>query len=251
MTLPEKLGRAPIVEATFELRFQPAKESAADLLVGMLYSDPSLPAYRQRVRTLPVANVPRSIRDSDPNLKYLASHQLSGDGRHLMIGDRVLGVSKTHYEGWAELQASVKVLLQAARRTDLIGAIERYSLKALNILPVAAGEALDALNGKFEIAGRKATEQGFHFRTEFVTGRLTTIVELATNAKVTVDGQLKSGLLIALDTIRGSDAAEIWTDTDGCLREAHDELKGLFFSLLTKNIIEALEPSWNSNGSSS
>lgn len=244
MQLPEKLELAPIVEATFELRFQPAKESAADLLVGMLYSNNGLQAYQQRVRALPVANVPRSIRDSDPNLKYLASHQLSGSGSHLMVGDHVLGLSCTAYDGWDELKKSVKILLEAAKGTNLIGPVERYSLKAMNILPTPVGKALEALNARFEIAGRKAEEQGFHFRTEFVSERLTTIIELAPNANVTIEGQVKSGTLITLDTIRSSDAEEIWSKSDKCLHEVHTELKTLFFSLLTEATIETLKPTW-------
>ena len=94
----------------------------------------------------------------------------------------------------------MKTLLRAARETELIGTLERYSLKAVNILPIEAGKALAALNAKFEVANRPASEQGFQFRTEFSSGELTTIIELIANANVTVEGQVKSGLLIGVES---------------------------------------------------
>jgi uncharacterized protein (TIGR04255 family) len=165
-----------------------------------------------------------------------------------VIGDRVLGVSKTKYHGWSELKDSAKIVLEVAQQTKLIGAVERYSLKAVNILSVEGGSALEKLNGKFEIAGRNATDRGFRFRTEFVSNELTTIAEIATNASVTVDGQLKSGMLITLDTLRAEGAEQIWNDTDACLERVHIELKSLFFDLLTPATIQSLEPTWGSNG---
>ena len=240
LSLPEKLDRPPIVEAAFELRFEPRKESAADLLVGLLYT--SLKSYQQRVQALPAANVPRPIRDTDPRLRYLASHQLSGDGEHVLIGDRALSLSKTKYRGWRELKESIKALLQAARGTELIGLLERYSLKAVNILPVEPGQALGSLNAKFEIANRPAAEQGFQFRTEFVSGELTTIIEIAANANVTIEGQVKSGMLIGVDTVRSKGAEGLWDDMERRLEELHSELKNLFFELLTPATIKALGP---------
>lgn len=53
--LPEKLRKQPVVEAIFELRFAPAKESVGDILVGMIYS--KFPAY-EKIEPLPIASVP-------------------------------------------------------------------------------------------------------------------------------------------------------------------------------------------------
>jgi uncharacterized protein (TIGR04255 family) len=238
--LPEKLGRAPIIEAAFELRFQPSKEGAADILLGLLYT--KLEQYRQKVQALPVASVPRPMRESEPNLRYLATHQLSGNRTHLLIGDRVLGMTRTSYLGWRNFKEGVKAVLRAAQETDLIGKVERYSLKATNLLPSEPGQVLDALNARFEIAGRAATQYGFHFRTEFVSGELTTIVEITTNANVLVEAQSKFGMLVTLDTIRASGADAIWTEAEGRVEELHVELKELFFNLLTPATIEGLEP---------
>ncbi len=243
MLLPQKLARPPIVEAAFELRFEPRKQSAADLLVGLLYSSPSLKSYQQRVHALPAASMPRPIRDNDPRLRYLASHQLSGDGEHVLIGDRVLGLSKTKYRGWGELKESIKALMQAARGTELLGSLERYSLKALNILPVEPSGALGSLNAKFEIANGPAPEQGFQFRTEFVSGEFTTIVEIAASANLTIEGQVKSGMLISVDTVRSKGAEGIWDDMERRLEELHRELKHQFFELLTPATVKALGPS--------
>ncbi len=244
-SLPKKLARPPLIESVFELRFEPTQDKAADLLIGLLFS--GLPKFRKVFQSLPISAVPREIRDKDPNTRFFASHKLSGDNRqHVMVGDRVLAFSQTApYPGWEIVKPGIEEMLAVMKETGFVKRVERYSLKAVNLLQVPDGDQLKTLNARFEIAGRKAQEEGFRFRTEFVEKALITIIDIATRASLSLEGGTKlSGLLIQLDTIKTSDFERIWHETGECLEELRGQLKPLFFGLLTEETTSALGPSY-------
>ncbi len=245
-SLPHALLKAPLVETIFEFRFSSTKEPLAEILVGLLYA--GLPPDQTKLEPLPLANVPREFREKDTNLRYLASHRLNYANNHISVGDHVLAFSQTiPYGGWAQFQSQVEGKLRASFDTKLIQTIERYSLKAVNIISAEEGAQLSLLNGRFEIGGKSAPERGFRFRTELVSKDLTTILEIITGASASLpNGEIRSGLLIQLDALRQSEVEGIRTDPGACLRQLHDNLKSTFFSLLTESTIRAFEPVWAS-----
>lgn len=160
-SLPKRLENPPLIESVFELRFEPSQERAADLLPGVFFA--KLPSFTKLLESLPVSAIPRAVRDADPNMRFLPSHRLSGDNRFLMFGDRVLAFSQiTPYPGWEKVKTGIEEALKVMKGTGFAKRVERYSLKAVNLLPVPAGKQLQTLSARFEVAGRPAEEQGFH-----------------------------------------------------------------------------------------
>jgi uncharacterized protein (TIGR04255 family) len=241
---PAKLSIIPILEAVFEVRFSPVTEGAGDVLVGLLYS--GFPAY-SKVIALPAAAIPRDARDRDPNLRYLPSHQLAGEKKRIQIGDRVVSLSVgAPYEGWKAFRSEILTLIAAVKATNLVGSVERYSLKYVNLIEAEAGKQLSLINGKFEVAGAPASEQGFRFRTELVSDGFTSIIEIFPSAvvQITAPAHSKSGILVQVDVIRMSSPEDIWQDAEPRLDELHQRVKTLFFSILTKDTIDSLGPIW-------
>jgi uncharacterized protein (TIGR04255 family) len=247
--LPKKLGKPPLVEAIFEIRFEPARGSAGDLLPGLLYAQ--LGGSYGQIQPLPLSNVPLQIRDADPNLKYAPSRQLvGGNNRRILVGDRVTSISQHRpYGGWTDFRGHIIQLIDVLKSTNLIQTVERYSLKGVNVIPAGSGAQLGALDAKFEIAGLAAPEKGFRFRTEIETGPFLTIVEVATNATVRFpSNDAASGLLLSVDTLATKSAtSDLWSNRANRVDEIHDCLKRQFFSLLTDEALTALEPVWPSN----
>jgi uncharacterized protein (TIGR04255 family) len=243
-SLPHELRKAPLVESIFEFRFSSTREPLAEILVGLLYA--GLPEDQTKLEPLPLANVPREIREKDANLRYLASHRLNYANNHISVGDHMLAFSQTiPYGGWAQFQDHVERMLRASLDTKLIQTIDRYSLKAVNIVPAQEGAQLSLLNGRFEVGGNPAPERGFRFRTELISEDLTTILEIITGANASLpNGEIRSGLLVQLDALRQSEAEGIRTDPGARLRQLHDSLKSTFFSLFTELTIRAFEPVW-------
>jgi uncharacterized protein (TIGR04255 family) len=240
--LPQRLKKAPVVEAVFELRFAPVKESAGDVLVGLLYS-----AFQnfQTIEPLPLSSIPREAREKDDHLRYLASHRLTGDGRHLIVGDRVVGLAYSPvYKGWTSFQGEIRELLAAVHETKLIQNPERISIKFVNIVPALPDKQLSILNARFEIANQMAPERGFRFRTEVASGEYITIIEIVTNTAANLPEGVRSGLLLNVDTLRTAAIQDIWKTPAEYLDQLHAIVRQVFFSLLTTEALNDLGPEW-------
>ena len=244
--LPAKLGKPPLLEAVFEIRFQAKKESAGDILPGILYE--KLGTYYEKVRPLPLASVPRELRERETNLHYLPSHQLVGPQRQLQVGDRVALISEgLSYQSWSVFRKYAHELAETLQGTNIVDRILRYSLKYVNLIAGPPGKQLSLLNAKFEIAGDSAPEKGFHFRTEYIAKPWLTIITLATRVK---PPQPEDGLVIEVDTIRADSAGDLFEDIEARIDETHTTLKPYFFKLLTPQTLNGLEPVWEESDDS-
>ena len=241
---PIRLERAPLIEALFEIRFDPTNESAGDLLPGLLYQ--SLGETYRDVETLPMASMPPDIRSKDPNLRYKPYHRLRGKNLQISIGHRVVTLSESPpYSGWDHHKERILELLKSLRETRLIGSVERFSLKCINVIQTLEESQLSLLDASIEIAGKTASDNGFHLRAETLEGNFVNIIEILPNTTVMVsDGSQKNGLMLNVDTIRNIDTEHFWEDELGNLEQAHAVLKNTFFKLLKDETIKGLVPVW-------
>lgn len=101
--LPNKLKHDAIVEATFEMRFDPDPSTIPEVLIGRLADTGLWKGFQQR--RLPGADIPSSFRRADPNLRYQPSIELlhpSGVQR-VGIGPNSIGFTRAApYPGWNE-----------------------------------------------------------------------------------------------------------------------------------------------------
>jgi uncharacterized protein (TIGR04255 family) len=242
-SMPAALKNSPLLEAIFELRFQPTVPTAGDLLPGLLYSE--LKAEYPNVEALQMAMVPREIRDKDPNLLHQATHRLSGASRLVQVGDRVVSLSVTApYPGWAKFKDAILQLLKTISGTGMLRAPERFSFRYINVIRADETETqLPLLNLRIDSPAYTYTEKGFHLRLEHVERDFTTIVQIAprTTAKG-LSGSLVSGLLIDVDTVHAGPKHILSDAGPALLEDAHSLLKGIFFALLTETALRRLEP---------
>jgi len=244
--LPEKLDKTPLVDAMFELRFEPKLESAGDLLPGILYS--SYEGKYSEAESLPLSNVPREIRKKNDQIKFNAHTQLTSKKNTLRIGDRAVVLSIIYpYPGWTEFSKEILELLDKLRNTSLIKSTLRFSLRYINLIEAESNHQMSLLNSKFEIAGEPASELGLQLRTEIITDNFLTILKIATNNAAKIEGfKEKKGLLIDIDTIQETSGELIWENTNKKLDACHRVLKERFFSLLLPETLESLVPTYES-----
>lgn len=242
-SLPRKLLKPPLIEAVFELRFASGKSAAGDLLPGLLYQ--ALGSYYSEVQPLPLANVPRDVREKDANLRFRPTHRLIGETRQLQVGDRVALISQTRpYEGWAHFKERITEFLAAIRDTKLVDRVERYSFKCVNLVEAEIGGQLSRLNARLEMGGQPVKERGFRLRTEWDSEPYLSIVQVGTNANANLVSGSIQGMLLEVDTVRQSDAGGILEDANERLDEIHDIAKPKFFSMLTEAATSELDPVW-------
>ncbi len=242
-TLPQKLLNSPLREAIIEVRFESAMPGLGDILPGVLYS--TLKGDYPEVTTLPLANVPRTIRDKNPLFLYQHSHRLSGKSGMVQIGDRVVAVNVQNYPGWQSLRTMAASLIAAVKQTGLVKEAERFSMKYTNVIESQPPEhQLSLINMQVRVNQQVPMEAGFQLRYEVQSGAYTTIVQIVPNAVAKENDKEIEGLLLDLDTVRDKPGREFWSDPTGLLDEAHLACKTYFVSLLTKEALERMQPVW-------
>lgn len=238
--LPMAFQRSPLVEALFELRFEPTVPTAGDLLPGLLYAQ--LRDEYPKVQPMPLATVPRQMRN-DPNLLHQATHELSAGDRSVRVGDRVVVLSwRTPYPGWEKFKDAIGRVLKTAASTRMIAKLERFSFRYINVIPGPPGEPrLPFLNITVASPNYPFVEDGFHLRFEHREAPYVTIVQVAPNVTGQRAGSPLVGLLVDIDTINSEPSSTFWDDGKE-LDEAHMRAKTAFFSLVSGPTIERLGP---------
>ena len=242
LALLKFFGNSPLRQAIFELRFVPTIATAGDLLPGILYS--ALKNDYSEVLPLPMASVPRTIRNLNPVLKYQTSHRLSSGPHSVDIGDCSVLLQTTEYPGWDNFKHRIESLIDALNQTGFVKQIERFSFKYTNLIEASKSEKqLALLNMQIELTGKAPNEIGFLLRSEHTEEKFTTILQIAPNTSVKIPpANIEiSGLMIDVDTIRNV-GNELWTNHASILDEGHLVAKQNFISLLTESTIQRLKP---------
>ncbi len=240
------MERDTIVEAIFELRFKPRQDDVGDLLPGLLY--PALKAAYPELVRLPLAELPKQVRKSQPNLSYTPIHQMKGDGQIVSIGDQVVTVSvQKPYPGWGRFKSNINQVLTAVRDSGVAEEVGRVSMRYANI--VAAGQDAKDLSPykvQFKLSSIETTGIGTHLRSEANINGCTAVMQIATGANSQLpDGKVAHGVLIDVDILMSAGVQNFWTDTDAFLNTLHDTEKQIFFGLLEESTIDFLGPRWS------
>lgn len=235
--LPTKLTNDPIVEAVFELRFIPALEAGAELLLGSLYA-PMTGRFPTLTR-LPAAVLTDALIKLEPHLKFQPRIRLSGDRFSLLLGDYSLVVAAScPYAGWNEYKAAISETLSLANQAGVVKSVERFSLKYINLLPagtVRAQFGKTLFNSR--LGGRDLLTNLTFTKTEFVEDGFTNIVELAPQSSAEINGKKITGLLVNVDTI-ATKVDDFWNSFKAQIDKAHNVEKRIFFSILTPETIK-------------
>ncbi len=233
---------SPLMEAIFEVRFQPSLPTAGDLLPGLLFEKLG-PEY-PNVEQLPVGTIPREMREKDANLHYLATYRLSGGSRWIQVGDRVATVSVgVPYPGWTRFKDAILQMLRIVAGTTLMREPERFSFRYINVIPAQPDRPqLPLLSVRTSWPGHEFTERGFQLRFEVEDREYITVVQIAPQVTLKKPDSLVSGLMVDVDTIRTRPARDFWEGDAALLEDAHSVVKQTFFTLLDRSTLERLGP---------
>jgi uncharacterized protein (TIGR04255 family) len=158
----------------------------------------------------------------------------------------MLGISRTPpYHGWGAFRVLCKEVLEAARDTQLIDSLERYSFKCINLLDLRGRYALSLLNAQFALSDYEISNRGFRLRAEMDHGAFVNVLEFVSEASVNDKGSTRSGLLFTLDTIRSISSEAFWPSMLDHIDAAHSTLKEIFFRLLKPEVIDEYGPTWS------
>ncbi len=243
--LPTRLGKSPLIDSVFEVRFSGAPSLSA-ILTGVIYSGLGC----TELAKLPPSEIPESIRAADPNLRYVPLNGLSWGNYSLGVGDNIITLTPKHpYPGWAKFQDKIRELIDFIGNLPFIENYERYSFKYIDILEERIHKDIsDTLALTFTLGKRDCRPNNIQIRTEFPIEHGVHIVQIVGNATARLpDGRSFTGIMVDIDSIHMIEGGVGKAGADMVLAgisELHSSNKALFFELLTANGLARLEPQY-------
>ena len=200
MKLPVALGREPLVEAIFEVRFVD-EPNLPDLVPGLLFAGLDT---KPAVHRLPAADIPQPVRKTDPKLSHVAITRLELPDFNLLVGERNLILScKLPYPKWPAFKREIVELMAVLAKQELQATVERYSLKFVNLVPAPTPEDqiakvnLDLKLGELEVVNNHLNLQVHHHENGMLH-----ILSLITGANARLsDGVEVRGVVVDVDSI--------------------------------------------------
>ncbi len=242
--LPLKLKKEPLIDAVFEVRFA-STAPVSVILPGYLFN--RLDGAKS-IEALPIAQIPKAMRDADPNLKFQPLSRLTWDQFLINIGDFSVSIScKYPYLGWSSFKPAIVKVMTILAEVNLVEAVERYSLKYIDLIPsIDLQQQVAMINFDVTIAGHRLEKEPFQLRMDIPRDGLINVVQVVSSATATLnDGTTKVGLIVDVDTILKQDAISmnsLLDDFSNKLDAIHQTNKAMFFDCLTPKTIESLEP---------
>lgn len=234
--LPTKLTAEPIIDAVIELRLE-AGTSLVDVVPGVLKHE--LGAEVQDFTRLPVADIPKQIRDQDPNLHYQPLMRISLPGYVVLVGDRVVALAcALPYPGGEAFKDKALSLFKLVFSLGIVSGVTRYSIKYVDFIPSKnPKDVLSLVDLRMEIGGVDSSRSAFTVRLDTDDKVYKYVIQLTAPVNVAVDHKpMEQGILIDIDTICeiGAESVEgFFNSLPDKLNNIHLASKTKFFGLLT------------------
>lgn len=245
--LPTKLGKEPLIDVVFEMRFQ-SNVSVMDVLPGLFYANCD---GEKEFKRNNIAEIPKLVRDGDHNLRHAVLTRLVSGDYAYGVGDRVFNIScKLPYKGWEEFKAAITWSLDLINSSGVVQHMERFALKYVDLLEADnLQDQISLININLDLAGIQLKDQSFNIRVDLPEGNVVHIVSLVPQAEVLMKNQQfpKRGVVVDVDSLvhAGDWGADEWYDNlKNELDQVHLKNKRMFFKCLREDVVESLEPTY-------
>lgn len=243
--LPKTLEREPLVDAVFEVRLS-GVPPLADILPGFLLHD--LGPGTEVIR-LPAADIPFPMRKEDAKLQFAPTQRIEINGFSILVGDRNIVVScKLPYPKWPNFKPVILDVMSRVAKVGLPGAIERYSLKYVNLIQAPTyREQIKKIAMNITLGDLEVSNEHINLQVHRHEGDTIHILSISTGAHGQIDGKAVSGVLVDIDSIRHVNVPDIRTFA-GNLEDGLESLrrsnKEKFFGCLLEETIKEMGPTY-------
>lgn len=243
MGVPVKLGQCPIVDAIFDLQFIANLDSNA--VFGVIYS--TLKDKFGKVETLPLAMTPEHIRNNDPNLKFRPLYRIRNNQDPnfiVQIGPSDITISSSpYYVGWDQFHENINYVVNNVMNLGIISNIIRVGIRYINFF-----ENVDIFHGNANVEiianGVQLPYSETHLRTIFKSGNMNTILNIGNEMTLNNMGKISRGSIVDVDTFMNSGLDSFDQNFDNIICKIHKEEKSQFFSILSNEFINKLDPQY-------
>lgn len=246
--IPKRLKKEPLIEAIWQVQFEPRDGlPVGDLLPGILYSVLKVEYPDLQLHRLPTADIPVSVAQLDPNLRFSAKYRMEEPGSPFLfqVGDRIVTMNcRKPYVGWSTFKERILKLLDVIESSGLVPVPGRHSLRYIDLMSLDPAPDLHALQVQFQIGQWSLENRPLQMRVEIPDGECNHVVQIATPAEADLpDGRIK-GSIIDLETVSSSMPGS-WQDVGAQIDLIHDRSKAVFYQqLLTADAIVLMEPEY-------
>lgn len=236
--LPKKIKDCPITEAVLEFRYD--SDYPSDAIFGMLYGAIK-DFFSEKPVSLPILQLPETVRMQDPNLKYHAYHRLINDNIILNIGPRVLTFSNMPpYNGWNEWSKFFYAVYDKIIKAKVLSKVERIGLRYINCFNESI---FDKVKVEVKVNNEFLSEESTNLRTEIIEDQFIKILQIGNSVNVAKDNQVTIGSIIDIDVLYLiNDSSNFFENYHSIIEDAHNKEKELFFSLLEESFLMELGP---------
>jgi len=232
--LPTKLKKEPLLDAVFEIRFS-TQVPASSVLPGILFNKLD---GKKILEQLPPTQLPKQMRDADPNLRFAPLIRIQWKEYLLLIGDWNVAVGcKMPYPGWTNFKNAIIQVANILKEVGIIEGIQRYSLKYVDLIPFAdLQKQVSSVRLRLNIGDHILSKEVFLLRIEIPQDDFINVVQLVSSALVTAqDKTTKQGLVVDIDTIRdvgNQQFNDLISGLGNNLDIIHNKNKAIFFDWL-------------------
>lgn len=243
--LPTKLDKEPLVDAVFEVRFS-MQSPASNILPGIFFT--KLTDVEKNIEQLSASQIPKHIRDADPNIKFAPLIRINWKEFFLLIGDMNVAIGcKLPYPGWAEFKKTITQVITTILEANVINNIQRFSLKYVNLIPSTnIEEQVASVRLNLTLGSHTLKKEVFQLRMEQTDKELIHIIQIISSAFVTTPNAVsKEGLVIDIDTVRNvnnQNPESFLVDFEQNIDCLHHENKRIFFDYITRKTLTDLNP---------
>ena len=237
--MPLRLEKCPLVDALIEIRFESSIIGSAifGIIYNLIRND-----YKGPVTNLPILQVPEQIRKNDPNLKFKPLYRIEAEKYIIQIGDDVLCISsKIPYTGWDEFSSRTIELIKKISGENIINRVLRIGHRYVNFFE---GDIMDKLTIS------KPTISGYQTNNILVRTEIRDCDDFIDTVQITNSAMYKSpfntdtllGSLIDIDSFKEYGNNYFLENLESEINKVHTCEKNMFFSLLTEEFLNSLNP---------
>ena len=238
--LPSGLKSDTVLEAIFEMRFEP--EPPNEAVFGVIYPIVMSKFSGLQHIPLPVLQLPDVVRNNDIQFKYQPLNRLQGTELSISIGPRVFSFSILKpYIGWGKWKPSILDILNKLSDSHVIKSVTRTGLRYLNFIE---RDVFPLVNVDVKIINSTVKPLSTNVRAEIAEGEYMKALQLANNASINEKGQNKKGSLIDIDVVRNKKITnyDFKINLETILDKSHMMAKQLYFDILKQDFLTELEP---------
>lgn len=237
----QKLPNPPIVEASLDIRFRPAKAGYLTLAELMSSMEELVTDFEQQhIVDNSNSNNPQA-KTTHHEIHYWS--KLNQDGYSAGVGPGIFVLTCTdHYTSWQDFQSIFQNFVEKIQRAESIEAFERLGLRYKNFFD----KELNMKDGQ-DLGLRITLPEGFYFekanfQTQLIFDDANANLTISNTSQIITEKESRVGSIVDIDSFCTSNIADNLMSRIGKL---HDVEKETFFNLLSDDFIQQLHSNDN------